>query len=103
MSQDIPEELVGYRAEIDALDAELVDVLARRFEVVRNVGVLKAKEGLSVVQPDRAQAVKERAAQMAADKGLDPDFMFKFYELMIGYAHDLEDDILEQCNSKGEL
>lgn len=89
-------ELEEFRKEIDALDVELIDVLARRFEVVRAVGRFKAGTDISVVQPARAQAVKNRAAEMGEAKGLDPAFVRALYEMMIDYAHVIEDEILER-------
>jgi len=63
-------QLEEYRKEIDALDIELIDALARRIDVVRRVGELKAQIDISVVQPKRAEAVKNRAVEMGAQKGL---------------------------------
>ena len=88
-------ELEELRKQIDALDIELIDVLARRIGVVRKVGELKAGTDISVVQPARAQAVKNRAAEMGAEKGLEEEFVRKLYDLMIDHAHELEHDITD--------
>lgn len=96
MSDDVPLELQEYRKQIDALDIELVDVLARRFEVVRMVAEFKTRSKLSVVQPKRAEAVKQRAADMAREKGLDPVFVRALYEAMIAHAHEIEHEIVER-------
>jgi len=87
--------LEDYRKEIDALDIELIDVLSRRIDVVRKVGELKAGTDVSVVQPARAQAVKNRAAEMGVSRGLDEAFVRKIYDLMIDHAHELEHDIVD--------
>ena len=83
-------ELEEFRRQIDALDIELIDVLARRIAVVRKVGELKAGTDISVVQPARAEAVKNRAVEMAVRQGLDEAFVRKLYDLMIDHAHELE-------------
>lgn len=88
-------ELEEYRQQIDALDIELIDVLSRRIDVVRKVGDLKAGTDISVVQPARAQAVKNRAVEMGVSKGLDEAFVRKIYDLMIDHAHELEHDIAD--------
>lgn len=88
-------QLEEYRKEIDALDIELIDVLARRMDVVRKVGELKAGTDISVVQPARAQSVKNRAAEMGVAKGLDEAFVRKIYDTMIDHAHELEHDIAD--------
>lgn len=60
--------LAEVRAEIDALDAELVALLARRAELVLAAGRLKA-DLAAVPDPARRAAVIERAARLAADLG----------------------------------
>ena len=98
MSEEIPEQLLRYRDEIDALDVELIDLLARRISIVRAVGALKSQEDLPVVQSVRAEEVKDRAASMAGAKGLDPDFIRAFYEMMIDHAHVLEHAIVDNAD-----
>lgn len=93
-------ELEEFRKQIDALDAQLIDILARRFDVVRAVGTFKSGTDITVVQPARAQAVKNRAAEMGAERGLDPAFIHHLYEMMIDYAHEIEHDILDAANNK---
>lgn len=96
MSESVPEKLQEYRVQIDALDAELIDALAQRFEIVSEVGVLKSHEGMTAIQPERAQAVIDKAVEMGVAKGLDADFVRRLYEMMIDHAHVLEDEILEK-------
>jgi len=98
MTSHIPPELALYRARIDALDLELIDVLARRFEVVRAVGALKARENMPVVQSTRAQAVIDRAVHLAQEKGLDTALVRQIYEMMIDTAHKLEHTILDNAD-----
>lgn len=93
MTEQIPGELEEYRAQIDRIDEELIDALARRFAVVHAVGRLKAEKGLAVVQQRRAQAVIDRAAALGAGKGLDPEFVRGVYRLLIDHAHSLEHEI----------
>ena len=98
MSEEIPEQLLRYRDEIDALDVELIDLLARRISIVRAVGALKSQEDLPVVQSVRAEELKDRAASMAEAKVLDPDFIRAFYEMMIDHAHVLEHAIVDNAD-----
>ncbi|MFK7839480.1 MAG: chorismate mutase [Bdellovibrionales bacterium] len=88
-------KLEEYRREIDALDIELIDVLARRINVVCKVGSLKSQSDIAVVQPKRAEAVKNKAVEMGAQKGLREDFVRKVYDLMIDHAHELEHEIMD--------
>jgi len=65
-----PEQLVALRRVIDDIDADLVQLLARRFEATNEVGVLKARYGLPAADPAREQEQRERLSAMAADNGL---------------------------------
>lgn len=91
---DVPPELLKMREEIDALDQALIDVLAKRYDVVRRVGEFKTEHDMEAVQPVRAQAVKDRAVDLGEAKGLDREFTRKLYDLVIDHAHDMEHEIL---------
>ena len=82
------------RRRIDAVDDRLIDLLAERFAIVREVAVRKREEGLSVVQPERARLVIERNAERAAAKDLDPDLVRRIWTMMIDAAHVIEDRIV---------
>tara|TARA_B100000029_G_C17517891_1_gene938784 strand:+ start:1288 stop:1593 length:306 start_codon:yes stop_codon:yes gene_type:complete len=101
MLDKVPEELQNYRREIDELDVEFVELLVRRFEIVKNVAALKARTGMDVVQSDRAEQVKQRASDMADAQGLSGDFVRSIYEMMIDHAHVIEHDIVNERRSKG--
>lgn len=90
------EILKPYRARIDALDDEIVDLLVTRVGIIREVGVLKAREGIPAILPDRVVAVRERAAARAAAGGLDPELVRRLYTILIDYSCALEEDIRKE-------
>ncbi|MDR0975931.1 MAG: chorismate mutase [Christensenellaceae bacterium] len=47
--QPIIEELDKLRAEVDAVDARLAPLIAKRFEIVRKIGALKRANGIAAV------------------------------------------------------
>jgi monofunctional chorismate mutase len=85
--------LEQYRAEIDALDDEIIALLGKRFEIVKNVGHLKTAQNLEIIQHKRVREVLDRARELGVKNDLDPDFMSALYTLMIDHAHDLESGI----------
>ena len=89
------EVMKPYRARIDDLDDQIIDLLAARYDVIREVGHFKAGRDIPPVIQDRVEEVIERVVQRATDKGLDPDFIRVLYELMIAYAHEIETNIIE--------
>lgn len=70
----VPEELLRFRRSIDNIDAALLHMLAERFRVTREVGVLKARQGLAAVDPAREEAQVARLRALAEAAGLDPAF-----------------------------
>jgi chorismate mutase len=94
--------LEGFRREIDAIDDALVDLLVRRFGIVRAVAVVKRRERLSVVQSARAQEVVERNAARAAQGGVEPDLARRIWTLMIDEAHRIEHDIVSDDGTHGD-
>lgn len=95
----LPEELFEYRRQIDALDDQIVALLAKRFEIVRAVGRMKARNNIPVVQSARVEEVKDRVAGIAKGQNLDPDFVRHLYQVMIDHAHTLEDNFAERAGS----
>ena len=88
------EILKPYRDRLDDLDDRIVDLLVERYNVIREVGHLKAEKNIPPVIQDRVNEVRERAAIRGAEKGLDPDFIRRLYTLMIDHAHDMEEEII---------
>ncbi len=91
-----PEEeralLAPYRAKIDSLDSQIVALLGQRFDVVRDVAALKAKNGIAPILPDRIEEVVQRARAKAEKEGVDPQLVEQVYRIIIDAACKLEDD-----------
>jgi isochorismate pyruvate lyase len=84
-----PRSLDEVRARIDALDAELVALLARRQALVRAAVGFKSDEQ-AVRAPDRAARVVAGARARAEAAGLAPEVAEAVWRAMIGAFIDLE-------------
>lgn len=58
------------RAQIAALDEEIVERIAERVDLAGRIGVLKRDAGGSVLDPEREAAVIRHAVGAARDRGL---------------------------------
>lgn len=96
------EILKPYRARIDDLDRQIIDLLRQRYDVIEEVGHLKAHEGIEAILQDRVDEVRENAARMGAEKGLDEDFIRKLYAQLIEHSCDLEDKIKSNLKEKAK-
>jgi chorismate mutase / prephenate dehydrogenase len=70
---DPQDTLVGLRAELDALDGELIDIAARRKVVVAEIGRLKRHSRQPTRDYSREREVRDLARARAAERGLDPE------------------------------
>lgn len=69
------ESLTLLRERIDQCDRQLLQVLAQRMQVCREVAQVKRHLGMQVVQPERYSALMEQLAQQARELGLNPAFV----------------------------
>ena len=76
-------ELAGLRDGIEDIDREIVDLLARRITLARQVGAVKRRAGLPTLDPPREAAVVRRAGALAREAGLeDEDVRYLFWHVI---------------------
>ncbi len=75
--------LPAFRQEIDAIDDQIVDLLARRFAVAGEVAAYKAKSGVAVRLEDRIAEVLERNARRATKNGAEAEAIRAIYKTII--------------------
>lgn len=76
-------ELEMLRADIDAIDAEVVKLLADRFLITSKVGQLKARHALDPVDPNREAAQEARFRALAQANGLKPELVLRIFRSVI--------------------
>jgi chorismate mutase len=69
------ESLQAYRAEIDKLDAQLIQVLGERMKVVNAVGRYKASHNLPVLQSKRFEEIVQKNIQLGQQAQLSETFI----------------------------
>lgn len=84
-----PASLAEVRDAIDAVDAELTRLLARRQRLVEAAAGFKTDEN-AVRAPDRAKAVIAAARERALEHGLAPEVAEAVWTAMVGAFIDLE-------------
>jgi len=71
------------RAEIDAVDQELIELLGRRFQLTRRIGRYKHANALAHVDSVREDAISERWRALAVANGVAPDLAAKIIGLIV--------------------
>jgi 4-amino-4-deoxychorismate mutase len=92
--------LAPFRARLDEIDAELVDLLGERFQICREVAVHKQERGIEMMQPGRVQIVRARYLQHGAEVDLPADFTGGFFDLLIAATCRAEDELMERLAAR---
>jgi len=85
------ERLDELRRAIAALDEELIDLLARRLRLAAEIGPIKQRLGLPVLDPAREAEVVRRGAALARERGVDPELVRDLLWRIIAQARVLQD------------
>ena len=83
MSESPDDVLAGYRARIDALDDQLIRLLAERFEITKAVGAHKAEVGLPPAGPGREAEQVARLRAIVEEVAMDPAFSEQVFRLIV--------------------
>ncbi|WP_149141057.1 chorismate mutase [Gemmobacter caeruleus] len=82
------------RVEIDALDRQLVALLARRATYIDRATELKPAEGLPARIDDRVEAVVSKVRASAQETGLDADLAEALWRRLIDWSIAREEQVL---------
>jgi len=72
--------LTGLRDQIDEVDAKLVELMGQRFALTREVGALKASQGLPSRDEARESHQHLRLAILAEQEGIDPSMVLRAFD-----------------------
>lgn len=76
------------RAELDQVDRGLVDLIARRLEIVAGIGAAKADTDTPVRDPGRERAVLDGVEAAARERGVSGELVRRIFREIIGHAVD---------------
>ncbi len=93
--------LATHRRRIDALDDEIVRLLAERFGVVREVARIKAAHDIPARIPERMEEVRARNSVHGGESGIDPALVRRLYDQIVDASCALEDELMGR-STKGD-
>jgi chorismate mutase len=68
-----------YRLHIDSLDDRIIELLAERMDVAREIGEYKLKHGMAIVQHDRYNEMLLSVEKRAETMGLTKSFIHQIF------------------------
>lgn len=94
MSDTTSSSLQTLRAEIDAIDRELIMLLHERILLVHEVGKYKKQHNLPALDKQRWQAVMESRVAQGEEIGLNPEFVRDLYQKIHDEAVRIEEEVV---------
>nr|MBP8127650.1 bifunctional chorismate mutase/prephenate dehydrogenase [Aeromonadaceae bacterium] len=91
------EELNALRDQIDAVDQQLVALLAQRLALVAEVGEVKSRHGLPIYAPDREAAMLAKRRAEATAKGVPADLIEDVLRRVMRESYSSENDSGFKC------
>lgn len=89
------EVLKPYRARIDALDDQIIDLLAQRLAIIDEVAKIKADRDIPAVIEERVHEVIEHAAKRAGERGVSPELARRIYAVIVAWCCDVEHEYID--------
>lgn len=83
------------RVQIDALDADLVSMLALRAQYIDRAIDLKPGENMKARVPERVEDVVAKVRAVAEAKGLDPEMIEGLWRQIIEWSIAREADVID--------
>lgn len=77
------DRIAELRDEINGLNVQIVELLARRVEVAKRIGEAKREQNLPIVDRTREGKVYERVRELAIEGGLDPEDVEKVFREIV--------------------
>ena len=70
------------REQIDTIDNDLMELLAKRMRVCREIGQYKKEHGLTILQTNRYNEILDKRSAQGSLTGLGEEFVKKIFELI---------------------
>lgn len=79
---DFQNKLEELRSDIDVLDSELIDIIARRMDIIREIGKYKKENNITILQLNRWRHIINDWLEKGNEVGLEREFILKFLEVI---------------------
>ncbi len=80
------ERVERLRAEIDGVNADLLDLLERRLDLSVQVGEIKQGAGLPLYSEERERDLLDRFRTDAMERGIDPDYVEELMAVVLVHS-----------------
>jgi chorismate mutase len=89
-------ELEYLRQLIDSIDAEIIDLIAKRMDLSEKIGFVKKERNMTAFQPERWQEIVETRGDKAENLTLSKEFILELYEKIHAESIKRQIEVLQQ-------
>ncbi len=86
------------RDAIDSIDGQIVSLLGKRLNYVKEVVKFKENTPESIIAKERRDYVLKSRREMAVNNGLDPNVVEEIYKILISHFIEKETQIINNKN-----
>lgn len=79
-------KMTDYRSQLDKVDQQLLETLAQRLEINREIRRYKADQQLPVVDASREQELLQNRKQYAEQIGVDPELTEELFKQILAFV-----------------
>ncbi len=92
------QDLSDLRREIDELDGTLLELLAKRMKISRDIGLFKKEHDMPILQAARYDEIMSRRGTQAEELGLEPEFVMEILQTI----HEASVELQIKLNASAE-
>jgi len=79
------------RQEIETIDAEIIEKIAARFFLVKQIGQLKNETGQAVLDPAREEKLRQHYQRLSQKYQLDVTFIQQLFDMIFSQSRQLQE------------
>lgn len=85
------QKIKDLRLKIDEIDKNLLDLFIERLQVVKEIGEVKQKNGMEIIDDVREQEVLSHLVERAKNKGVNLEVVRKLWKVLMEISYELEE------------
>lgn len=78
------------RAQINQVDSDIIEKLAIRQQLSREIGEIKLAQGMEIIDPSREKELYALYEKLSSEYKLEPEFVKMLFKLIIGYCRGVQ-------------
>lgn len=84
------------RRAVDEIDEEIIALIARRMQLVRDIGLIKKEKNIAVLQPERFRALREALLLRGQKNELSQEFITLLLEAILQESINQQERVINQ-------